>query len=83
MDGRIKATTGRTESEGGTSFLAIIAIVIVLIIGFLLSNKELKVYLCHHCGAKMVEKTNSKTADKLYDCPRFPMCRNSFYNKSK
>ena len=81
MDGRIKATTGRTESEGGTSFLAIIAIVIVLIISYLFYNKELTNYECHNCGAKMVEKTDSKPGNKVYCCSTFPICRNTFYYK--
>ena len=82
MNEKRKATVWRSESEEGTSFLAIIAIVIALIIGYLFYNKELKVYLCHHCGAKMVEE-DSETSGIRYDCSRFPMCRNTFYNKSK
>tara|TARA_B110000305_G_C19109983_1_gene479301 strand:+ start:424 stop:669 length:246 start_codon:yes stop_codon:yes gene_type:complete len=81
MDRKRKATIIEGESERGTGFLAIIAIVIVLIISYLFYNKELTNYECHNCGAKMVEKTDSKPGNKVYCCSTFPICRNTFYYK--
>ena len=35
-------------------------------------------YDCFKCGAKMVERTNSKTGKKFFGCSRFPKCKNTF-----
>ncbi|MGP6087905.1 NERD domain-containing protein [Antarctobacter jejuensis] len=39
------------------------------------TQKEADLTKCPRCGSKMIERTNRKTGQTFYGCPRYPKCR--------